>query len=65
MEPAVTTPYPPDPGHHGLAELLRLVDGVRALAYDDSIDDADRARRIRDRFVEYDETRTRRGGSRP
>jgi hypothetical protein len=34
--------------------LLRLVDDVRRLAYDRSLDDADRARRIRDRFGVYD-----------
>ena len=60
--PAASTTFPPrEPGRTSLADLLRLVDGLRALAYDDSIDDADRARRIRDGFVEYDETRARRG----
>jgi hypothetical protein len=44
----------PEPGRHGWADLLRLVDDVRRLAYDRSLDDADRARRIRDRFGEYD-----------
>jgi len=34
--------------------LLRLVDDVRRLAYDHTLDDADRARRIRDRFGVYD-----------
>jgi hypothetical protein len=37
-----------------LAELRRLIDDVRRLAYDRTLDDADRARRIRDRFGEHD-----------
>ena len=41
-------------GHHTWAELLRLVGAVRRLAFERSLDDADRARRIRDRFGEYD-----------
>jgi hypothetical protein len=44
----------PEPGRHGWVELLRLVGDLRRLAYDRSLDDADRARRIRDRFGEYD-----------
>jgi hypothetical protein len=49
-----TTFPPPDPGRHGWAELLALVGDLRHLAYDRSLDDADRARRIRDRFGVYD-----------
>jgi hypothetical protein len=49
----VTTIPPPEPTHNW-ADLLRLVGDVRRLAYDRSLDDADRARRIRDRFGEYD-----------
>src|SRR5215204_4402506 len=45
---------PPDRGRHGWAELLALVGDLRCLAYDRSLDDADRARRIRDRIDEYD-----------
>ncbi|MGH8839348.1 MAG: hypothetical protein ACRDVO_08835 [Jiangellaceae bacterium] len=45
---------PPDPGRHGWAELLALVGDLRHLAYDRSLDDADCARRIRDRFGVYD-----------
>ena len=41
-------------GHHTWAELLRLVGAVRRLAFERSLDDADRERRIRDRFGEYD-----------
>jgi hypothetical protein len=44
----------PEPGRHGWAELLRLVDDLRRLAHDRTLADADRARRIRDRFGEYD-----------
>jgi hypothetical protein len=38
----------PTPGRHGWAELLRLVDELTQLAFDKSIDDADRARGFRD-----------------
>ena len=55
MEPAVSTTVPPqERGRHGWAELLALVGDLRRLAYDRSLDDADRARRIRDRFGVYD-----------
>jgi hypothetical protein len=47
-------PTPPEPPRHGWAELLKLVDDLRRLAHDRTLDDADRARRIRDRFGEYD-----------
>jgi hypothetical protein len=49
-----TTVPPQQPGRHGWAELLALVGDLRRLAYDRSLDDADRARRIRDRFGEHD-----------
>jgi hypothetical protein len=53
----VSTTLPPrEPGRHGWAELLTLVGDLRRLAYDRSLDDADRARRIRDRFGVYDGT---------
>jgi hypothetical protein len=39
---------------HNWADLLRLVDDLRRLAHDRTLDDADRARRIRDRFGEHD-----------
>ena len=45
---------PPEPPRRGWADLLRLVRDLRTLAYDPSLDDDDRARRIRDRFGEYD-----------
>jgi hypothetical protein len=44
----------PEPPRRGWGELLNLVDDLRRLAYDRTLDDADRARRIRDRFGEYD-----------
>ena len=41
--------FPPqEPGRHGWAELLRLVDELTQLAFDKSIDDNDRARGFRD-----------------
>jgi hypothetical protein len=51
-----TTVPPPEPGRHGWAELVALVGDLRRLAYDRSLDDADRARRIRDRFGVYNGT---------
>src|SRR5215211_5080114 len=54
-DPAVSNTFPPQElCRHGWADLLRLVDDVRRLAYDRTPDDADRPRRIRDRFGEYD-----------
>jgi hypothetical protein len=48
-------PIPPNPGsYHGWAELLAMLDRIRALAYDRSLDDAEIARRIRDLFLDYD-----------
>jgi hypothetical protein len=47
--------FPPQgPGRHGWADLLRLLDELRRLAFDRSIDDADRARGIRDAIREHD-----------
>jgi hypothetical protein len=45
---------PPEPARHGWAELLTLVDLIRAIAFDRSLDDGDIARRIRDLFRDYD-----------
>jgi hypothetical protein len=44
----------PTPGRHSWADLLRLVDDVRHLAYDRSLAPDDAMRRIRDRFGVYD-----------
>jgi hypothetical protein len=44
----------PEPERDGWADLRRLIDDVRRLAYDRTLDDADRARRIRDRIGEHD-----------
>ena len=49
-------PTTSEPGRHNWAELLRLVDDLRRLAYDQSLDAADLGRRLRDRFAEYDGT---------
>jgi hypothetical protein len=52
---AVSNTIPPhEPGRHGWAALLRLLDGVRALAFDRTLDDADRSRRLRDLLNEHD-----------
>jgi hypothetical protein len=53
----VNQPFPQPvqgPGRHNWADLLRLVDDLRRLAYDRTLDDGDRARMIRDRFGEDD-----------
>jgi hypothetical protein len=39
---------------HGIAELLRLLGELRRLAFDRSLDNADRSRRIRDAIREHD-----------
>jgi hypothetical protein len=45
---------PPPERRHNWAALLKLVDDLRRLAHDHTLDDADRARRIRDRIGEHD-----------
>jgi hypothetical protein len=50
----VSYSIPPPEHRHSIAELLTLVGAIRRLAYDRSLDHPDRARRIRDRFGEYD-----------
>ena len=49
-----TTIPPQEPGRHGWADLLRLLDAIREVAFDRSLDDADRSRRIRDAIREHD-----------
>jgi hypothetical protein len=44
----------PEPGRHGWAELLALVDDLRRLAHDRTLEPDDAMRRIRYRFGEYD-----------
>jgi hypothetical protein len=52
----VSHTFPPQqPGRHGWAELLRLVDQVRAVAFDRSLSDGDVARRVRDLLREHDD----------
>jgi len=54
MEPAVTTTFPPpEPGRHGIAELLTLVGTVRRLAFG-TLPPVEALGRIRDAFHEYD-----------
>jgi hypothetical protein len=49
-------PIPPNPGsYHGWAELLAMLDRIRAIARDRSLDDAEIARRIRDALADYDQ----------
>ena len=50
-----TTFPPPDPGPHGRAELLTLVDAIRRIAYDRTMAPDDQMRRIRDLFLEHDD----------
>jgi hypothetical protein len=51
----VSTNVPPrEPGRHGWADMLKLLDEIKRLAFDHTLDDADRARRIRDRLGEHD-----------
>jgi hypothetical protein len=45
----------PEPGRHGWNELLTLLDELRRLAFDRSLDDADRTRRVRDTIREHDD----------
>ena len=52
-ESTVST-IPPPERRHSIAELLRLLDELRRIAFDRSIDDADRARGIRDAIREHD-----------
>jgi hypothetical protein len=44
---------PHEPGRHRWAELLKLVDDLRRLAYDRTLEPDDATCRIRDRFGEY------------
>jgi hypothetical protein len=48
-----TVPTPPE-RRHSIAEVLALVDDLRRLAYDRSLQPDDAMRRIRDRFGEHD-----------
>ena len=45
---------PPEPARHGINETLSLVDGIRAIAHDRSLDDDDAMRRIRDLLADHD-----------
>jgi hypothetical protein len=52
MEPAVSTTFPPpEPGRHGIAELLTLVGEIRAFG---NLPPIEALGRIRDLYHEYD-----------
>ena len=54
MEPAVSTTLPPpEPGRHGIAEVLTLVGEIRRLAFG-TLPPIEALGRIRDAFREYD-----------
>jgi hypothetical protein len=48
-------PITSEPGRHSWAELLRLVDAVRRLAFDRNLPPSEALGRIRDQFRSYDE----------
>ena len=51
----MSTTFPPhESGRHGWAELLRLVDTVRRLAFSGNLPPAEALGRIRDAFHDYD-----------
>ena len=50
----MSTIPPPEP-LHGIAELLRLVDAVRRLAFDHTLPPPEALGRIRDEFTSYDQ----------
>ena len=49
-----TTFPPPEPGRHGIAELLALMTAIRRIAYSRALAPDDAMRRIRDAFADYD-----------
>jgi hypothetical protein len=52
----VSTTFPPkEPGHHGWADLLTLVGGIRRLAFDRTLPPAEALGRIRDMYQACDE----------
>jgi hypothetical protein len=52
VEPTFTSS---EPGRHGWAELLTLVDGIRRIAHDRTLLPAEALGRIRDLFRNYDD----------
>ena len=50
---------PHQPRRHGITELLHLVDGLRRLAFDNTLPPPEALGRIRDAFADYDQ----RGGT--
>ena len=52
----MSTTFPPlEPGCHGWAELLTLVDAVRQLAFDRTLPLVEALGRIRDPYRDYDD----------
>jgi hypothetical protein len=47
-------PTTPEPARHSIADVLRLVDAIRRIAYHGMDDPAEQMREIRDLFYEYD-----------
>ena len=54
LEDAKVAPTTPEPGRHGIADTLRLVDAIRRIAYDLTLAPDDALRRIRDAFADHD-----------
>jgi hypothetical protein len=54
MNTLPTNPPAEPARRHGIAELLRLVDALRRLAYDPTLAPDDAMRRIRDLFADHD-----------
>jgi hypothetical protein len=52
--PAVSYSIPPPEHPHTWAELLTLVDAIRRIAYDITLEAGDAMRRISDLYPEYD-----------
>jgi hypothetical protein len=51
----MTNSIAPEP-RHSIAEVLRLIDRVRSLAFDTTLTDDDVARRVRDLLNEHNNT---------
>jgi hypothetical protein len=51
----VSYSIPPPARRHGIAEAIRLLDTLRAIAYDITMAPDDQMRRIRDAFRDYDQ----------
>jgi hypothetical protein len=47
-------PTDPEPARHSIADMLRLVDAIRPIAYHGMDDPAGQMREIRDLFLDHD-----------